>query len=82
MTARGVDSSFTRPDACVPTCRYRTSACLDLLHQQPTVVRGNGSEVLALAGADAAGEAEPAEQQTSSSGSSDGTATCASTVVK
>lgn len=29
---------------------YRTQACLDLLRLRPTVVRGNASEILALAG--------------------------------
>ena len=30
---------------------YRTRACLDMLHCRPTVVRGNGSEIMALSGA-------------------------------
>ena len=30
--------------------RYRTSSCLDLLAHAPTVVRGNASEIMALAG--------------------------------
>lgn len=36
--------------------RYRTAACVDLLRLRPTVLRGNGSEILALSGADAAGK--------------------------
>ena len=34
---------------------YRTRACLDMLHCRPTVVRGNGSEIMALSGADGRG---------------------------
>ena len=38
------------PDGCGATS-YRTRACLDMLHCRPTVVRGNGSEIMALSGA-------------------------------
>lgn len=38
------------PVGCGATA-YRTRACLDLMRCRPTVVRGNGSEILALAGA-------------------------------
>lgn len=31
---------------------YRTRACLDMLYCRPAVVRGNGSEILALSGAE------------------------------
>ncbi len=39
------------PVGCGSTL-YRTRACLDLLRCRPTVVRGNGSEIMALSGAD------------------------------
>ena len=35
---------------------YRTRACLDMLRCGPAVVRGNGSEIIALSGAE--GEAQ------------------------
>jgi hydroxyethylthiazole kinase len=38
------------PVGCGATT-YRTAACVSMLKLQPTVVRGNGSEILALAGA-------------------------------
>jgi hydroxyethylthiazole kinase len=38
------------PVGCGATT-YRTAACVNMLQLQPTVVRGNASEILALAGA-------------------------------
>lgn len=38
------------PVGCGATT-YRTAACVNMLKLQPTVVRGNASEILALAGA-------------------------------
>lgn len=38
------------PVGCGATT-YRTAACVAMLKLQPTVVRGNASEILALAGA-------------------------------
>jgi hydroxyethylthiazole kinase len=38
------------PVGCGATS-YRTAACVTMLRQKPAVVRGNASEILALAGA-------------------------------
>lgn len=38
------------PVGCGATT-YRTAACVNMLKLQPAVVRGNASEILALAGA-------------------------------
>eukprot|EP00873_Tetraselmis_striata_P039348 jgi/Tetstr1/459612/TSEL_004975.t1 len=43
---------------------YRTKACVDILSMRPTVVRGNGSEIMALAGA--AGKARGVDSTQSS----------------
>jgi hydroxyethylthiazole kinase len=44
------------PVGCGATS-YRTAACVAMLRQKPAVVRGNGSEILALAGAAGEGAA-------------------------
>jgi hydroxyethylthiazole kinase-like sugar kinase family protein len=50
------------PVGCGATT-YRTAACVNMLKLQPTVVRGNASEILALAGAAGETRHRPAAAQ-------------------
>lgn len=54
------------PVGCGATS-YRTAACVAMLKLKPAVVRGNASEILALAGA-AGGEEQPTVISQGSSG--------------
>jgi hydroxyethylthiazole kinase-like sugar kinase family protein len=49
------------PVGCGATS-YRTAACVAMLRQKPAVVRGNASEILALAGAAGAGAGAHCQQ--------------------
>lgn len=69
VTAAGVMRSHGRPWVLDPVgvgaTRFRQAVCADLLKEKPTVIRGNASEILALAGAGAKGRgadaADPVE---------------------
>lgn len=53
-SARAAGTPWVLDPVAVGGLRFRTSVAVDLLAAEPTVIRGNASEILSLAGADGA----------------------------